>query len=158
HLESHARRLAEQSPVTPRARPGHPLHRRFLEIGRDLEQAQQRIAEASRRQEAITPDAEWLLDNYHIVAETLREARHDLPRGYYRELPKPANGPFAGWPRVYLLALELIAHTDSSPDETNVTRFVQAYQAVAPLTIGELWAVPIMLRLGLLENLSRLAR
>src|SRR5262249_32886820 len=122
------------------------------------ERAYQRITAAARREEAITTDAEWLLDNYHIVAETLREVRHDLPRGYYKELPKLADGPFAGFPRVYALALELIAHTDSCLDENNITRFVQAYQKVTPLTIGELWAVPIMLRLGLLENLRRLSR
>jgi cyclic beta-1,2-glucan synthetase len=150
--------LAQASPVTPAPQPGHPLLRRFFQNGRRLLKAYHRISEASRRQESITPDAEWLLDNFHIVADTLREVRHDLPRGYYRELPKLAAGPLAGLPRVYAIALELIAHTDSSLEEANVTRFVQAFQTVAPLTIGELWAVPIMLRLGLLENLCRLAR
>src|SRR5262249_19172746 len=158
HLEVHARQLAEQARLAPRSQRGREMPRRFGEIGRDLERAYRRIAEASRREESITTDAEWLLDNYHIVEETLREVRQDLPRGYYRELPKLDNGPFAGFPRVYALALELIAHTDSSLDETNITRFVQAYQTGAPLAIGELWAVPIMLRLGLFENLRRLAR
>jgi cyclic beta-1,2-glucan synthetase len=158
HLEAHARGLASASILAPRWGLGHPLLRRFLRIGRDLESAYRRITAATRRQESITPDAEWLLDNYHIVSEALREVRHDLPRGYYQQLPKLAAGPYAGFPRVYVLALELIAHTDSSLDENNVGRFVQAYQSVAPLTIGELWAVPIMLRVGLLENLHRLAR
>ncbi len=158
HLEAHARALAAASALAPGKHRGRALLPRFLQIGRELDRAHRRIVEASRRQEAITTDAEWLLDNYHIVAETLREVRIDLPRGYYEELPKLADGPFAGYPRVYLLALEIIAHTDSSLEEANITRFVQAYQTVAPLTIGELWAVPIMLRLGLLENLCRLAR
>ena len=83
--------------------------------------------------------------------DTLREVQHDLPRGYYKELPKLAGGPLAGFPRVYAVALELIAHTDSSLDEINITRFVRAFQTIVPLTIGELWAVPIMLRLGLVE-------
>ncbi len=158
HLEAHARALAGALRLAPPTRPGQDLLRRFLGIGRDLERTYRHITEASRRQETLTPDAEWLLDNYHIVAETLREVRHDLPRGYYQELPKLADGRWSGFPRVYVLALELIAHTDSSLEEGHLTRFVQAYQSVTPLTIGELWAVPIMLRLGLLENLSRLAR
>jgi cyclic beta-1,2-glucan synthetase len=157
HLEAHARAIARTARLAPPDRPGDPLLRRFFRIGRDLERAYQQISTVSRRGEPVTSDAEWLLDNYHIVAETLREVRHDLPRGYYRELPKLAEGPFAGLPRVYALAIELIAHTDSSLDETNVVRFVQAYQTVTPLTIGELWAVPIMLRLGLLENLRCLS-
>src|SRR5262249_20388905 len=134
-----------------------PLPRRFVENGRHLVAAHEWITELTRRKESITPDAEWLLDNFHIVEDTLREIRVDLPRGYYRKLPKLSDGPFAGYPRVYVLALELIAHTDSSLDETNIIRFVQAYQTVVPLRIGELWAVPIMLRLSLIETLRRLA-
>ncbi len=158
HLEAHARELAESSTVVAGTSAGHPLLRRFVQNGRRLVQAHGQITEATRRLESITPDAEWLLDNFHIVEDTLREVRNDLPRGYYQELPKLARGPLAGLPRVYALALELIAHTDSCLDETNLTRFVQAYQTITPLTIGELWAVPTMLRLGLLENLRRLAQ
>jgi cyclic beta-1,2-glucan synthetase len=158
HLEAHARHLAEASATLSAAQVGHPLLRRFRDNGRQLTRAHHQIALASRRQEVITPDAEWLLDNFHIVTETLREIQNDLPRGYYQKLPKLAAGPPVGLPRVYALALAIIAHTDSSLDESNITRFVQSYQTVTPLTIGELWAVPIMLRLGLLENLRRLAQ
>jgi cyclic beta-1,2-glucan synthetase len=122
-----------------------------------LDRAHRTIAAATAGKAALTPDAEWLLDNYHIVEEVLREVRHDLPRGYSRELPKLAVGPLVGYPRVYAPALALIAHTDSSLDEQHIIRFVQAFQSVLPLTIGELWAVPTMFRLGLLENLARLA-
>src|SRR5262249_14966439 len=158
HLEAHARRLAETARTAPYPQRDRDLLRRFLHIRRDLERAYRRITEVARGPDGITTDAEWPLDTYHSGDENLREGRQDLPRGYYRELPKLADGPFAGFPRVYALALELITHTDSSLDEGNITRFVGAYQTVTPLTIGELWAVPIMLRLGLLENLCRLAR
>jgi len=157
HLESHARELAAASPVLAGKSAGHPLLRRFVENGHRLSRAHEQIVEATQRQESLAPDAEWLLDNFHIVVDTLREVRHDLPRGYYKELPKLAGGPLAGFPRVYAVALELIAHTDSSLDEGNISRFVGAFQTVAPLSIGELWAVPIMLRLSLVENLRRLA-
>jgi cyclic beta-1,2-glucan synthetase len=158
HLEAHARQVARAARVGAAGRAYTPLRRRFDRNGRELVEAHRRIAEASGRRQPLTPDAEWLLDNFHIIEETLREVRQDLPRGYYNELPKLADGPCRGLPRVYALSLELIAHTDSGLDEGNVTRFVQAYQSVVPLTIGELWAVPIMLRVGLLENLTRLAR
>ena len=97
------------------------------------------------------------VDNFYIVEDVLREVKHDLPRGYYTQLPRLVHGCLAGYPRVYALALALVAHTDSSLDETHLLRFVQAYQAITPLTIGELWAVPTMLRLALIENLRRLA-
>jgi cyclic beta-1,2-glucan synthetase len=156
-LEAQARELATAARTAGRGRAGSPLLRRLAANERVLVQAYRQISAAARTGESLTTDAEWLLDNFYIIEEVLREVRHDLPRGYYRELPKLADGPLAGYPRVYALALALIAHTDSILDEAHITRTVQAYQSVAPLTIGELWAVPTMLRLGLLENLRRLA-
>jgi cyclic beta-1,2-glucan synthetase len=156
-LEGCARELAAAGRAAPWSPAAGPLLLRLARNGRLLEQAQARSAAVAGRNEPLNPDAEWLLDNFYIVEEALREVRHDLPRGYYRELPKLTAGPLAGYPRVYVLALALIAHTDSSLDEAHITRFVQAYQIVTPLTIGELWAVPTMLRLGLIENLRPLA-
>jgi hypothetical protein len=86
------------------------------------------------------PAAEWLLDNYHLVEAQIREIRDDLPVGYYRQLPKLAEGPFAGYPRVFGLAWAFVAHTDSHFDPAALRRFIAAYQRVQPLTIGELWA------------------
>jgi cyclic beta-1,2-glucan synthetase len=156
HLEEHARLVASASKSVHFEKREDP-RQRFLRIANELQDAHDRIAAAAQEQATVTGGAEWLLDNFYIVLDNLREVRHDLPGGYYRELPKLAEGPYAGLPRVYALALELVAHTDCVLDETTTTLFVRAYQGVTPLTIGELWAVPIMLRLGLLENLRRLA-
>jgi cyclic beta-1,2-glucan synthetase len=92
------------------------------------------------------------------VEEQVREIRADLPAGYYRQLPKLAEGPLAGFPRIFGLAWAFVAHTDSRSDPEMLRRFVRAYQRVQPLTIGELWAVPITLRIVLVENLRRSAR
>jgi cyclic beta-1,2-glucan synthetase len=105
----------------------------------------------------VVPAAEWLLDNYHLVEEQIREIRDDLPPGFYRQLPKLADGPFAGYPRVFGIAWAFIAHTDSHFDPIQLRRFIAAYQRVQPLTIGELWAVAITLRIVLVENLRRLS-
>ncbi len=103
----------------------------------------------------IAPAGEWLLDNFYLVEEQVRTAKQHLPRGYSRELPRLAQGPSAGLPRVYDLALETISHGDGRVDPETLSRFVAAYQTVTPLTLGELWAIPIMLRLALIENLRR---
>ncbi|MEW9623195.1 glucoamylase family protein [Rhodanobacter sp. S2-g] len=105
----------------------------------------------------ITPAAEWLLDNYYLIEEQIRTAQRHLPKGYSRELPVLLNGPCAGLPRVYEIAQETIAHGDGHVDGESLRRFVASYQTVAPLTLGELWAIPIMLRLALIENLRRVA-
>ena len=103
----------------------------------------------------IAPAGEWLLDNFYLIEEQIRTARQHLPADYSRELPRLAQGPSHGLPRVYDLALEAIAHGDGRVDGESLSRFVAAYQLVTPLTLGELWAIPIMLRLALIENLRR---
>ncbi|MCY3021187.1 MAG: hypothetical protein NTW87_19405, partial [Planctomycetota bacterium] len=101
--------------------------------------------------------AEWLLDNYYLIEEQIRVARELLPRSYSRELPRLKSGPFRGFPVVYELVLELVTHTDGHVDIEHLSAFTTAYQRVRPLELGELWAVPIMLRLALIENLRRVA-
>jgi cyclic beta-1,2-glucan synthetase len=130
---------------------------RLRDNGRVLLEAYRAIAAAIREERAITPAAEWLVDNFHVVEEQIREIRDDLPRGFYRQLPKLADGPLEGYPRVFGLAWAFVAHTDSRFDPQTLGRFVQAYQRVQPLTIGELWAVAITLRIVLVENLRRSA-
>ncbi len=155
-LRARALEIAAASPAKP-SRSGRELLAHIDRDNRILRAAHEQIAAASARREPVTGTAEWLLDNFHIITEALREVCTDLPPGYYGLLPKLTTGPLAGLPRVYWLALELIAHTDSALEESTLTEFIHAYQTVTPLTIGELWAVPIMLRLVLVENLSRLA-
>ncbi|HAL92510.1 MAG TPA: cyclic beta 1-2 glucan synthetase, partial [Verrucomicrobia bacterium] len=101
--------------------------------------------------------AEWLLDNFYLIEEQIRTARRHLPKGYSRELPRLLNGPSAGLPRVYDIALEIISHGDGRSDPESLSSFVTAYQTVTTLKLGELWAVPIMLRLSLIENLHLVA-
>jgi cellobiose phosphorylase len=105
----------------------------------------------------ITPASEWLLDNFYLIEEQIRTARRHLPKDYSKELPRLGKGPTEGIPRVYQIALEIISHGDGRVDPESLIRFVEAYQEVATLKLGELWAIPIMLRLALIENLRRVA-
>ena len=104
----------------------------------------------------ITPAAEWLLDNFYLIEEQIQLARRHLPRGYSRELPRLLNGPSADLPRVYDIVLEFISHVDAQIDAGPLSAFIAAYQKAGALKLGELWAIPIMLRLGLIENLQRI--
>ena len=115
------------------------------------------LTQAQSSSRPVTPAAEWLLDNYFLVEDHIRTARKHLPKGYSRELPRLTNGPSAGLPRVYDIALETISHGDGRFDELSLRRFIVAYQTVMPLALGELWAIPIMVRLALIENLRRVA-
>ncbi|MGV8954450.1 MAG: hypothetical protein ACOH2M_25355, partial [Cypionkella sp.] len=111
-------------------------------------------AQANRR---LTPAGDWLLDNLYLIEEQIRIARRHLPKGYSRELPRLEGGITDQLPRVYDIALNAISHGDGRVDVESLGRFVAAYQSVTPLNLGELWAIPIMLRLALIENLRRVS-
>ncbi|MDF1485586.1 glucoamylase family protein [Ramlibacter sp. H39-3-26] len=156
-LEQHAQSLAAAQAVTRKPPGVLPLQVRLDDNARVLLAAYRANATELEQNRRVAPAAEWLLDNYHLVEKQIREIRDDLPAGYYRQLPKLAAGPFAGYPRVFGLAWAFVAHTDSLFDPEALRRFIAAYQRVQPLTIGELWAVAITLRIVLVENLRRLA-
>jgi len=104
----------------------------------------------------IAPAEEWFLDNFYLIEEHIRMAKRHLTKGYSRELPRLQNGQSAGLPRVYDIVLETISHGDGRVDMESLLSFVTAYQTVTNLKLGELWAIPIMLRLALIENLLRI--
>jgi cyclic beta-1,2-glucan synthetase len=155
-LERHAAALAAHSRLAPERSRGKPLLPRLDDAADELDAAYTFLSEASRDDVPVGSE-DWLRDNHHVVQDQVREIRQDLPRKYYNELPKLADGEFAGNPRVYIVARELIAHTAGRFDLQTLIDFAVAYQRVAPLTIGEIWAIPIMLRLALVEELRRLA-
>jgi cyclic beta-1,2-glucan synthetase len=155
-MERHGRHLA----LAHRVAPGRPRDRLLTRLADNygvLVDVCGLLAAEVTSSHRITPAAEWLLDNFYLIEEQIRTARAHLPKGYSRELPRLARGPSAGLPRVYDLAFEAVSHGDGWVDGESLSRFVASYQSVAPLTVGELWAIPIMLRLALIENLRRVA-
>lgn len=155
-LEEYGRTLA-QSHVLSSARHAENLLGRLAENQEVLVRARAVLLRATKDERRITPAGEWLLDNFYLLEEQIRTARRHLPRGYSRELPRLAAGPSAGLPRVYDIALETISHGDGRLDPDSLRRFLASYQIAATLRLGELWAIPIMLRLALIENLRRIA-
>lgn len=115
------------------------------------------LASAVRTENKITPAAEWLLDNFYLIEEQIQIAKSHLPEQYSTELPRLASGPMAGMPRVYALAFEVVSHGDGHIDANSLSHFISSYQTESVLTLGELWAIPIMLRLALIENLRRVS-
>jgi cyclic beta-1,2-glucan glucanotransferase len=157
-LEERALALAASFTIDP-----NPRHRarsifpRFEDNIRVLRGAYRTLADDVRTGQFVPPAAEWLLDNFHLVTAEGTQIRENLPRTYYRELPTLAAREQAGHARIYAVAVELVRHSDSRLDRQQLGQFLNNFQRVAPLTIGELWAWPSMLKLALIENLRRLA-
>ncbi|WP_411281352.1 GH36-type glycosyl hydrolase domain-containing protein [Gemmatimonas sp.] len=159
HLAARARAVARGQRLTDQRRALRParLLARLANTRGILADAHTRLLRAGEEGVDAGPAAEWLLDNYHVVQEHLLEVRESLPGSYYRELPELAAGPLTGYPRVYEIAISLISHSEARINLENVDLFVEAFQSVTPLAIGELWAMPAMLRLGLIESIRRMA-
>src|SRR5258706_7452552 len=157
-LEERALALAANFTIDPSPRRrARDIFPRFDDNARVLRDAYRTLADDVRTGQDVTAAAEWLLDNFHLVTSEIRDIHQHLPGTYYRQLPTLASREHAGHTRIYAMAVELVRHSDSRLDRQQLVVFVNSYQRVAPLTIGELWAWPSMLKLGVIENLGRLA-
>ncbi|HEY3134078.1 MAG TPA: glucoamylase family protein [Gemmatimonadaceae bacterium] len=158
-LGERARAVARGHHLLPaqKQRGSGPLLLRLDDTKNVLDRVYHELNSGAERGLDISPAGDWLLDNFYIVQEHIREIRTSLPKSYYEELPKLSTGSLTGYPRAYEVAIELIAHTEGHLDIDNITLFVREYQTVTPLRMGELWAIPTMLRLGLVENIRRMA-
>lgn len=155
-LAEYARTLASHHRVSSSRFGRSLLLPRFEENNIILERAYLVLSKAAENKDILSSGAAWLLDNYHVIKEQVRDIRRDFPQGYYNSLPKLTEGEHKKYPRVYHIALEIIMHTDATIDSDLVAGFVSAYQSRSVLASGELWAIPIMLRFALIENLRRL--
>ncbi|MDY0087457.1 MAG: hypothetical protein RBS78_02755, partial [Coriobacteriia bacterium] len=157
-IQAAARRIALAQDWTVAEPPARtPLGEVLDRAARELAEDNVTLTSAVRQLHPVSPATEWLLDNYYLIDEQVRAVRHDLPSHYGVELPRLTSDPFKGFPRIYEAIISLVSYTDAQLDAEFLGRFVEGLQEVSPLTIGEVWATPIMLRVALLENLRRLS-
>src|SRR5476651_206182 len=153
----HGRSLGETHTARFAASGSTAFFPRLRDNIRILREAHHYIGRQATTGYDVSPAAEWLLDNFHLIEAQLREINDGLPRRYFRNLPVLQDEPLVGLPRVYGVAWAFVAHTDSAFDEDLLVHFLRAYQETRELTLGELWALPTTLRVVLIENLRRLA-
>ncbi len=155
-MEVHGKILAGKHKIFTGRSP-NSLLKRLAENEDLLLEVHALLTEAVKANNRIIPAGEWLLDNFYLILEHIQTGKKHLPKGYSEDLPRLTNGPGIGLPRVYDIATEIISHSDGRVDPRNLGSFVAAYQSIVPLKLGELWAIPIMLRLALIENLRRIS-
>ncbi len=153
-LVQHAKKLASEEVLTSGRKDNFLLERlnQNDKILRDFN----RLTLILNKSENITPATTWVVDNFYLIEEHIQLARRHFPKKYSHELPCLATGVSKRFPRVYSIVLELLSHVDAQIDKESLKAFIEAYQTESPLKLGELWAVPIMIRLALIENLQRI--
>lgn len=153
----HSQRHAREQQVDPHPRRTDELLRRIRKSRRWIRQIYADLSAASRLEQKASPAADWILDNEYILEGNARDVLLNLPRRFYRQLPTLASDPYRRLPCIYGLAKNLVFHTELRLDRENILSFIEAYQTVRILTIGELWAIPQMLRIALIESIQSLA-
>src|SRR5262249_44111712 len=133
---------------------GRQLFDRLPDLQGVLRAAYERFRDTPSQNLTFSFAGEWMLDNFYIIEETIRQIQEDLPQHYYVQLPKLLSSYGEGYPRVYRIAVELVASCASRLDLDQIREFTRTYQQITPLMMGELWALPTMLRLSILESLA----
>ena len=155
-MERFGKTLASTHKLSANPSEDHLL-KRFADNEILLTEARKLLSESLKNKVQITPAGEWLIDNYYLIEENIRSAKINFPKAYSEDLPQLSNISSVGVTRIYDIVLEIISHSDGRIDIESLSIFVNAYQTVTNLKLGELWAIPIMLRLALIENLRRVA-
>ncbi|HXH75755.1 MAG TPA: glucoamylase family protein [Bacteriovoracaceae bacterium] len=156
-LEQLATGLAAELRTTTESKKSRSLRPLLKQNQIKLEEAYKILANSIQEKHPVSPAAEWFVDNFHLIEGQLREIKQGLPDDYYYGLPQLSGGELQGFPRVYAIALYIVAHTDGRIDPHTLHRFLKSFQTTAPLQVGELWALVITLRFGLVQHLSQLA-
>ncbi|MBI6873201.1 GH36-type glycosyl hydrolase domain-containing protein [Clostridium aciditolerans] len=109
-----------------------------------------------RQNNEVIQAAEWLLDNLYLIQKEYKDIKNNMPESYYKDLPIMNKGVMKGYPRIYYIAVEMVSHTDGRVDEDTIETFITEYQKNTILASGELWALPIMIRIALIQNISKI--
>ena len=153
----HAQRHAREQEVDPNPQRSIELLKRLKQSRQWARQICEDLTAASQLEQNATPAADWILDNDYILEGNTRDVLLNLPKRFYQQLPALASDPYRGMPCIYGLAKDLVAHTELRLERENVLAYIEAYQSVRTLTTGELWAIPQMLRIALIESIQNMA-
>jgi cyclic beta-1,2-glucan synthetase len=155
-LEEHARQLAKDHRMDSAVQRDFHLLKRLARISVWIAEISLDLSDATRLEQVANPVVEWILDNQYILDGNARDVQRNLTKRFYGELPILPDEPFRGFPRAYGIAKELVSLSDLRVDRENILAFLDAYQKEKPLRIAELWAIPQMLRIVLIEGIQTL--
>src|SRR5215211_140154 len=144
-----ARQLADCKP----RRTSFPIPARLKQFMRFFQECYEYFEETNKAQVSTSQTSEWLMDNFYVIEQAVRQLEQDLPADYYQRLPKTQDG----WARTYIVALVALASTRREGirlEIEQIRHLLQVFHEITPLNTGELWALPLLLRLTVLESLA----
>ncbi len=155
-MERLGKTLATRHKLSTNPAKDHLL-KRLANNENTLQEVRKLLTDSIKKNYQVTPAGEWLIDNFYLIEEHILIAKTHFPKNYSEGLPQLLNGTSKGITRSYDIVLQIISHSDGRIDIESLSRFVEAYQTIANLKLGELWSIPIMIRLALIENIRRVS-
>lgn len=155
-LERHAKETARNHNIEAKKGSARLLIPRINRNFKFITETYNALNDDVIKQRPTVPAAEWLLDNHYIIEEQVKDLKHCIEKGYYRELPILKSGFLRGLPRAYAIALEIVSHTDGVIDEKCLIHYIHSYQSQSLLSMGEIWALAPMVRIALVEKIRQL--
>ncbi len=155
-MERFAKTLATRHQLSTKPAKDHLL-KRLANNEETLQEVRKLLTDSIKKNYQVTPAGEWLIDNFYLIEENIRIAKTHFPKKYSEDLPQLLNGTASGITHSYDLVVQIIAHSDGRIDIESLSRFVNAYQTIINLKLGELWSIPNMLRQAIIENIRRIS-
>ncbi|MDF2882101.1 MAG: NdvB [Clostridiaceae bacterium] len=156
-LEKHAEKISNEYSATSRTNCRRKVIKSLKDSYDKILKCYLYIDKNTKNKRELVPAEEWLLDNLYLIEREYKDILHSMPGYYYKNLPTINKGIMKNYPRIYHIAVELVSHTDGRVDEDIIESFINAYQESTILTSGELWALPIMIRIALIQNIGKVS-
>ena len=153
-LEKYLEKIASNhNTITKTQKNTYPIPQ-LIENFKTIEEVYNLLNEHLKLGINIHPAGEWLLDNFYIIEETVKQIQKELPLKKYTNFVGIANGEYKGFARIYVLASEIVAYSDNKIEKENLSDYLESYQNKKTLSMDEIWNIGIFLQIAIIENIT----
>ena len=153
-LEKHLEKIASSHNTTSKSQKDTYPVPQLIENFKTIEEVYSILNEHLKLGINIHPAGEWLLDNFYIIEETVKQIQKELPLNKYMNFVGISNGEYKGFARIYVLASEIVAYTDNKIERENLEDYLISYQRKKTLSMDEIWNIGVFLQIAIIENIT----
>ena len=154
-LQKHLEKIASSYNITTKSQKDTYPIPGLIENFKTIEEVYNLLNEHLKLGINIHPAGEWLLDNFYIIEETVKQIQKELTLKKYTNFVGIANGEYKGFARIYVLASEIVAYSDNKIEKENLSDYLESYQNKKTLSMDEIWNIGTFLQIAIIENITQ---
>ena len=155
-LKNHLEKMAMQHTLKKQSNKNTYPIPQLLENYVTIKKVYQLLNEHIKLDISIHPAGEWILDNFYIIEESVKQIKKEMSIKKYINFTGIQNGKYKGFARIYVLATEIVAYTDNKISSENLENYLQAYQTKKTLNMEEIWNIGIFLQIAIINNIAEI--